>query len=123
MTVKVGDIVRFRGRNVRVMQIAGSTTRVSYYGDVDYVFDDSELVTSIHPPKLEIGDKVIIRPIPGEEQKQYGAGWVSVMVDCFNETFVVHDVWNNDITGTNVSVGGWIFQIYHLELVHNYDII
>ena len=123
MTVKVGDIVCFQGRNVRIMKINGSTTRVSYYGDVNHVFNDAELVHSVCLPQLKIGDEIVIRPIPGEEQRQYGSGWVPFMNDCFNKTFVVYDVWGNDIIGANVSAGGWIFQTYHLERIAQYDII
>lgn len=40
MTVKVGDIVRYHGRNVRIMLIDGPLVRLSHFGVVNRIFND-----------------------------------------------------------------------------------
>ena len=52
MTVKVGDIVHYRGRNVRILKMQGDT-RLAYFGNVTKEFNDSDLVDSNQAPKFE----------------------------------------------------------------------
>ena len=74
MTVKVGDIVRYSGCNVRVMRI-GSSIVLSYFGLVNDRLDNFELIESYNPPKFEVGDNITICEIPKEERAHYGPGW------------------------------------------------
>ena len=123
MTVKVGDIVRYCGRNVRIMLIDGPIVRLSHFGVTNRIFNDSEVVESATLPLLNVGDKVKIHAIPTDEIRYYGVGWSSNMSCMSGETFTVSDVKNSDVCGPLVELNGWSFQTYHLELVHDYDMI
>ena len=123
MTVKVGDIVRYCNCNVRVMLIDGLLVRLSHFGVVNRFFNDSDLVESVKLPTLTVGDKVIIRSIPSGESRYYGAGWSSNMSCMLGEIFTVENVKNSDVCGPLVELSGWSFQTYHLEQVHDYDMI
>lgn len=123
MTVKVGDIVRYAGRNVRIMLIDGPLVRLSYFGLVNRIFNESDLVESVQLPTLTVGDKVIIHKISLDELHYYGAGWSSNMSCMLGEAFTVDNVKNSDICGPLVELDGWSFQTYHLEKVEDYDII
>lgn len=123
MTVKVGDIVQYAGRNVRIMLIDGPLVRLSHFGVTNRIFNDSEVVESATLPLLNVGDKVKIHAIPTSEIRYYGAGWSSNMSCMLGETFIVNDVKHSDICGPLVELNGWSFQTYHLETVHDYDMI
>lgn len=123
MTVKVGDIVRYCNCNVRVMLIDGPLVRLSHFGIVNRLFNDSELVESVKLPTLMVGDKVVIRDIPPNERRYYGAGWSPTMSGMLEKIFTVDSVRNSDVCGPLVDLGGWTFQTYHLEPVHDYDMV
>lgn len=122
MTVKVGDIVRYSGCNVRVMRI-GSSIVLSYFGLVNDRLDNFELIESYNPPKFEVGDKITICEIPKEERAHYGPGWRSEMTEMIGSTQIVTEVRDDEHIGRRVKLGSWWFQIYHLEPEYNYDII
>lgn len=123
MTVKVGDIVRYCGCNVRIMLIDGSIVRLSHFGVVNRLFNDSDLVESATLPLLNVGDKVKIHAIPNSEIRYYGGGWSSNMSSMLGEIFTVNSVRDSNVCGPLVDLNGWWFQTYHLEPVHNYDMI
>lgn len=122
MTVKVGDIVHYRGRNVRILKMQGDT-RLAYFGNVTKEFNDSDLVDSNQALKFEVGDMVTICEIPKEERKYYGAGWMVDMTHMFGTTHTVTEVRDDSRVGRRVKLGGFWFQTYHLELANNYDMI
>lgn len=99
MVVKVGDIVRYCGCNVRVMLLDGSIVRLSHFGLVNKIFNDSEIVEHVKPPLLNVGDRVKIHRIPLGEIEYYGAGWSPNMLRMFGETFTVDSVGNSDVCG------------------------
>lgn len=123
MAVKVGDIVRYCNCNVRVMLIDGPLVRLSNFGMVNKLFNDSDIVESAKLPTLAVGDKVTILSIPLDERRYYGAGWVQTMSSMLGKIFTVDSVRNSDVCGPLVDLGGWTSQTYHLELVHDYDIV
>lgn len=122
MTVKVGDIVHYRGRNVRILKMQGDT-RLAYFGNVAKEFDDSDLVESNQALKFKVGDVVTICKIPKEEQIYYGAGWRIEMTHMFGTVHTVTEVRDDSRVGRRVKLDGFWFQTYHLELANNYDMI
>lgn len=108
MAVKVGDIVRYNGRNVRVMKMEGRT-RLAYFGRINDELNDSDLVEPNQAPKFEVGDIVTICEIPKEEQKYYGAGWVSDMNDMIGKTYAVTEVRDDVYVGRRVKLYGFWF--------------
>lgn len=83
MDIKVGDIVRYNGHNVRVLRIS-SYILLSYFGLVHDGLDNLELIESYDPSKFEVGDRVIILDIPNRERMHYGSGWRSDSNDWVN---------------------------------------
>lgn len=122
MTVKVGDIVHYRGRNVRILKMRGDT-RLAYFGNVNKEFDDSDLVESNQAPKFEVGDIITICEIPNEERIYYGSGWMIDMDHMFGTTHTVTEVRDDVHVGRRVKLDGFWFQTYHLELANIYDMI
>lgn len=122
MAVKVGDIVRYRGRNVRVMKMEGRT-RLAYFGRIHDEVNDSNLVESNEAPKFEVGDVVTICEIPKEERKYYGAGWLNDMDNMIGTTHKVTEVRDDIQAGRRVRLNNFWFQTYHLELANDYDIV
>ena len=107
MTVKVGDIVRYCNCNARVMLIDGPLVRLSHFGIVNRLFNDSEVVESTKLPTLAVGDKVKINMITPSEKLYYGGGWSSTMSGMLGRTFTVNGVRDSDVCGTLVDLDGW----------------
>ena len=122
MDIKVGDIVRFEGRDVRVLRVASSIL-LSYFGPVRVSLDDLELIESYDSPKLEVGDSVTILDIPNIERMHYGPGWRCEMTQMIGSTQTVTEVRCDKHLGQRVRLSGWWFYTYHLEPENNYDII
>lgn len=122
MDIKVGDIVRYRGCNVRVMKMEGNT-RLAYFGRIQDEVNDSDLVEPNEAPKFKVGDVVIICEIPKEEQKYYGAGWMNGMNNMIGKTYTVTEVRDDIQVGRRVKLKGFWFQTYHLEWANDYDIV
>lgn len=134
MDIKVGDIVKYQGKTVRVMEkvtIAATSNvqlRLSCFGWSSGIsLDDIELVESIEPPAIKDGDKVIIKPIPIGEKDYYSVGW-GITMDNFvsNNYDSVHEITNIHY----VDRYGWIgtinhhtFLLYHIESANSFDII
>lgn len=122
MDIKVGDIVRYNGHNVRVLRIS-SYILLSYFGLVHDGLDNLELIESYDPSKFEVGDRVIILDIPNRERMHYGSGWRSEMTHMIGSTQVVTEVRDDQYLGQRVKLGSWWFQTYHLDHVRDYDMI
>ena len=134
MDITVGDIVKYQGETVRVMEkvtIAATSNvqiRLSYFGwDSGISLDDIELVESIEPPAIKDGDEVIIKPIPIGEINHYGVGWGPAMDRFVSDS---HGVANEITRIQYVDRYGWIgtinhytFLLYHIESVNSFDII
>lgn len=122
MEIKVGDIVHYKGHNVRVLRI-DSSILLSYFGPVLGSLDNLELIESYDPSKFEVGDRVIILDIPNRERMHYGPGWRSEMNQMIGSTQVVTEVRDDQYLGQRVKLGSWWFQTYHLDHVREYDMI
>ena len=122
MDIKVGDIVRFEGRDVRVLRVASSIL-LSYFGPVRDGLGNLELIKSYDSPKFEVGDSVTILDIPNIERAHYGSGWRSEMTQMIGSTQIVTEIRDDEYLGQRVRLGGWWFQTYHLENINDYDMI
>lgn len=130
MELKVGDMVKYQGQTVRVLQL---DTEAPHYDDREIKLagfgwfrknnPNIELVESVKLPKLRDGDRVIVRDIPQMERDYYGTCWMESMDKYVGKTVQVFDPRESDYSGEVVSIDSWSFQTYHLEPVHDYDIV
>ena len=75
MTVKVGDIIHYKGIEQRLMMCGTHIFRLSHNGKIGGSYHNLELVESVTLPNLEVGDWVIVNDIPIEEKKLYLTPW------------------------------------------------
>lgn len=130
MTIKIkpGDIVRYCGEIVRVLQcnIYASEFRLSHFG---WIGSESarnlELVESIPDTTLKNGDEVIIHDIPGEEKYAYGVLWLDDMENMMisGKVHTIDYIKYSDKYGWIGRIGGYNFQLYHIESANNFDMI
>lgn len=134
MDIKAGDIVRYQGEIVRVMEkvtmesTSNIQLRLSCFGwGLGISPDNVELVESIEPPTIKDDDEVIIKPIPFGEQNYYGVGWGRAMdgfvSDNHDTTHKITDIRYVDRYGWIGTINHYTFQLYHIESVNNFDII
>ena len=132
MTIKIkpGDMVRHRGEIVRVMELdtGASDFRfgLSHFGWIgNQSANRLELVESIPNTTLKDGDEVVIRDISDDEKEEYGAHWVSGMDELAlsSSTFIVENIQYSDYIGWIGRIGNYMFQLYHIEPVTNFDIV
>lgn len=76
--IKPGDIVRYRGKIVRVMELDTGASdfefRLSHFGWIgNQAANRLELIESIPDTNLKDGDEVVIRDISDDEKEEYGA--------------------------------------------------
>ena len=132
--VKIGDLVKFRGENSRILAIDNSHTLLSGFGWIyNTKQSDLEMVEHNPLPQLKDGDLVYIHDIPAREKSVYGPNWVSGMSHYVTTktdlkigkmmAYPVTDVRHSNWYGPLVTIEGYTFQTYHLEPVNNYDII
>ena len=116
MTIKVGDIVKYNGVEARLMRISDDNNQAA---------NRLELVESIPNTTLKDGDEVVIRDISDDEKKEYGAHWVSGMDELAlsSSTFIVENIQYSDYIGWIGRIGNYMFQLYHIEPVTNFDIV
>lgn len=120
MEIKVGDLVSYQDMTVRVMNIVDGTIRLSRFGTVDFDMSQIKLVKSVIIPEFKNDDRVIVRDIPDEEKSEYGCFWDSYMDNYVGK---VVKVCTRAKRKDRVQIDGWYFNTYHLEPVHDYDII
>lgn len=120
MKIKVGDLVSYQDMTVRVMNILKDTIRLSRFGTVDFDTSQIKLVKSVMIPKFKDNDRVIVRDIPDEEKSEYGCFWD---VDMDKYVGKVVKVCTRAKREDRVQIDGWYFNTYHLEPIHDYDII
>lgn len=132
MTIKIkpGDMVRHRGEIVRVMELDMGASdfrfRLSHFGWIgNQSANRLELVESIPNTTLKDGDEVVIRDISDDEKEEYGAHWVSGMDELAlsSSTFIVENIQYSDYIGWIGRIGNYMFQLYHIEPVTNFDIV
>lgn len=71
MSIKVGDIVMYKGYITRLMTNYDSTIRLSHFGFIDCTIDNLTLAKLIALPELAVCDLVIVDDIPQEEKNDY----------------------------------------------------
>lgn len=128
--IKPGDMVRHRGEIARVMEIDTGAPdfrfRLSHFGWIDnQAANRLELVESIPNTTLKDGDEVVIRDISDDEKEEYGTYWVSAMneLGLSGDTYIVENVHYHRDYGWIGRIGDYTFQLYHVESVHNFDIV
>lgn len=122
MDIKVGDIIHYNGRDVRVMML-GTRPQLAYFDQVYTRLTDDMLVESDSPTEFEVGDEVVIQPIPREELRCYGSGWCDSMTSLVGSTQTVTEVRYEPARGRRVRLNDFWFQVYHLEYANQYDMI
>ena len=123
-------MVRHRGEIVRVMELDTGASdfrfRLSHFGWIgNQSANRLELVESIPNTTLKDGDEVVIRDISDDEKEEYGAYWVSGMDELAlsSSTFIVKNIQYSDYIGWIGRIGNYMFQLYHIEPVTNFDIV
>lgn len=128
--IKPGDIVRYHGKMVRVMKCDPGDPdfqfKLSNFGWIhNHSLSNLELVKSAPDTILKDGDEVIIRDIPEDEKNTYGPAWMGLM-DSFAISGKIHTVTTIRYScryGWVGRIGGYDFQLYHVEPVNNFDIV
>ena len=123
MDIKVGDIVKYQDKIVRVLQRDGGEIKLAGFGRLEKDNPHIEFVESVTLPQLCDGDSVIVHDIPKIEKAYYGPNWMEEMNRYVNKTVSVSNPHTSRYSGEVVSIGGWTFQTYHLEKIKDYDII
>ncbi len=130
MEIKPGDIVEYRGKRVRVMTMIHDEPdvrlKLSYFGWCETIsLDDVKLIESVPKPTIKDYDDIIIQPIPNVERDYYGIGWGRDMTElvALDTTHKITHVNYNDKYGWIGRIGGYTFQLYHIELAQSFDII
>ena len=123
MELKVGDVVRYRGQNVRVVKMDNESIQLPEFGWRRPTDPGLELVESVKLPQLNDGDFVIVHDIPKSEKNSYGTDWMDIMDQYVGQIVQVHNPKKSQYSGDVAFINSWLFQTYHLEPVSNYDMI
>lgn len=123
MELKVGDMVKYQDKIVRVLQLDYKEIKLAGFGRLEKDTPNIELVESVTLPQLCDGDSVIVHDIPKIEKAYYGPNWMEEMDDYVNKVMRVSNPRKSSYSGDIVFIGGWTFQTYHLEKIKDYDII
>lgn len=128
MTIKVGDIVRYNGKEQRVMGIGswvGNTTlRLSREGKSSQIrTSEVTLIESFIRPDIKTGDFVRILPIPFEERDFY----IDANKPIDDDIYEVIDVWESSRYGMIVDImykgRKRYYMAHYVEKIHDYDMI
>lgn len=125
MSIKVGDIVLYRGLFVRLMAKYTSRMKLSHFGLVHTTIDSVTLIKSSVLPELKVGDLVIVNDISQDDKDQYVTGWRPEHEDIVRSKMPhkIEDVEDTDYFGRVVKIDDEWFFSYHLESVTDYDMI
>lgn len=130
MDIKVGDMVKYQDRTVRILQLDTEAPnydnreiKLAGFGWFEKNNPDIELVESVKLPQFHDGDYVIVRDIPRTEKDYYGTSWMPSMDKYVGKTVQVFNPYKSNYSGEVVTIDGWSFQTYHLEPVRDYDIV
>lgn len=126
--IRTGDIVEYQGKIVRVLQcgILASEFKLSHFGWINSESARNlKLVESIPDTTLKNGDEVIIHDIHGEEKYAYGVLWLDDMENMMisGKVSTIDYIKYSDKYGWIGRIGGYTFQLYHIESANNFDII
>ena len=130
--IKVGDIVRYKGIESRVMRI-NTVDNIAILSGLNpwecAPLRKLKLVKSVKLPNLKPGDMVKINAVTYDEMDTYNFDWLFAMdmiIESGKEVEVIRvesRPGNGQIAVINWD-GLWVpFMTYHIELVIDYDII
>lgn len=128
MTIKVGDIVRYNGKNQRVMSvyphIYDPTFRLSCEGKSSKIRSSNvTLIESFVKPNINTGDFVHILPIPSKERSFF----VNANKQIDNDVYEVVSVWESDYHGMVIDIiyngHKHHYMAHYVEKVREYDMI
>lgn len=120
MTIKPFDIVTFNGDTYRIKSMDGKD-KIRLIGGPWVSECDVTLIESVTIPKFEIGDEVLIKPIPRIEKRDYPSTWTNGMGQMINGQ--VYTIREHDALDNTYLIGHFGFVPYHLEKIEDYDII
>lgn len=125
MSVKMGDMVIYNGRTVRLMTHRDSATRLTHFGIVDCNLDDLILAKSTILPNLKEGDLVVVDDIPQEEKDNYITRWdrYKENIVTSKEYYKIDMVMKTDYHGLVAKIDNEWFAAYHIVPVMDYDMI
>lgn len=123
MHVKVGDIVRYKGIEQRLMMCGTYIFRVSHNGSIGGSPRSLELVESITLPNLEVGDWVIVDDISIEEKKAYLTTWHDgrEKIVTSGKPHPIEEIHNTIVYGMTVKINNHWFLPYHIMPAPDYD--
>lgn len=127
--LKVGDLIMHRNKPQRIMQAD------SIYKGRREVFLSISGITTLTGSPIEvieqtsddfnIGDYVVIHPIPNHEKQVYTRPYHAEYnsISDGNTIFQIQNVVRDPYRGTSVQVDSGWFLTYHVEKVGDYDIV
>lgn len=125
MTIKVGDIVEYRGVRQRVMGVTlqelvrlSKQNRIAWF-DINLV----TLVESYKSQDIQPGDFVRILDIPDEEQYFWDNANKPLKGDIFKVDEVTHHSMCGPLVHIRVNGRRHLFMEHYLEKISDYDII
>ena len=121
MDIKKFDIVKCEGENYRVLSVDELDKEIRLIGGYWVRESDVTLVESVIVPEFQIGDEVIIHPIPGHEKGDYPTGWGTEMSDMVNGQ--AYKILDYDSLDNSYLISDFWFSPYHLEKIDAYDMI
>lgn len=127
--LKVGDLIMYRGKPQRIMQ-----SDIPFEGSREVFLSISGITTLTGSPievieqtsdDFNIGDYVVIHPIPNHEKQVYTSPYHAEYnsISDGNTIFQIQNVVRDPYRGTSVQVDGGWFLTYHVEKVGDYDIV
>ena len=125
MTIKVGDIIRYKGIVQRLMMCGTHIFRLSHHGSIRDSYHNLESVESVTLPNLEVGDWVIVNNIPIEEKNLYLTPWYGgcEQIVTSGEVHQITEICDTVLYGQVVKIDSCWFLPYHLTPTNGYDII
>ena len=127
--LKVGDLIMHRNKPQRIMQADSiyKGCREVFLSISGIVLLSGPLVDVIEQPSddFNVGDYVVIHPIPTHEKQVYTRPYYSEYDSvCDGSTiFQIQNVVVDPYRGTSVQVDGGWFLTYHIEKIDDYDIV
>lgn len=127
--LKVGDLIMYRNKPQRIMQ-----SDIPFEGSREVFLSISGITTLTGSPievieqtsdDFNIGDYVVIHPIPNHEKQVYTRPYHAEYnsISDGNTIFQIQNVVVDPYRGTSVQVDGGWFLTYHIEKIVDYDII
>ena len=120
MDIKPYDIVEFDGDRYRIKSMDGKD-KIRLIGGPWVSECDVTLIESVTVSKFEIGDEVLINPIPLIEKRDYPSTWTDGMGQMINGQ--VYTIREHDALDNTYLIGHFWFAPYHLTKIKDYDMI